>query len=483
VTVGEGSIAAGREVGQDAEASTPATTTVTVPVAGMTCRACEQRIERQVRRIPGVVTVTASAVHGRVQVVSRGPIWRKLLEAAIRAAGYEVGRTPWVARDRRIWMVSVAGLGVMLLAVLAFPASGLERLLAGAGDVSSGGLAVALLLGLAAGVSTCLALTGGLVLALSAAFTANHTESAGSGAARLRPTAVFVAGRVAGYAMFGALLGAVGSAFAMPPVLVALIMLLVAILMAIVGTRLTGLSPRIAAWSPTLPTSLGRALGADASQVVRYSDTRAALLGGATFFLPCGFTQAVQVYALSTGSPVSASLTMAMFAIGTAPGLFALGGLPSLMPRAVRADALRVIGVVVLGFAILNATAGLRLLGVGPLIPDSTAAAAPNVTIQDGVQVLRTSQDVDGYAPATAALYAGIPSRWIITSLDPRSCAVFLQVPSLGISVMLHEGDNEIGLPPLDAGTVAYSCSMGMYGGRLEVLPRPADLGSGPGPG
>ena len=53
-------------------------------------------------------------------------------------------------------------------------------------------------------------------------------------------------------------------------------------------------------------------------------------------------------------------------------------------------------------------------------------------------------------------------------------CAVFLQVPSLGLAVTLHEGENVIDLPPLEAGRIQYSCSMGMYGGRLTVVDAPA---------
>jgi plastocyanin domain-containing protein len=67
-------------------------------------------------------------------------------------------------------------------------------------------------------------------------------------------------------------------------------------------------------------------------------------------------------------------------------------------------------------------------------------------------------------------VYAGVPTRWIVESLDSNSCAVFLQVPSLGVSVTLHKGENTIDLPPLKPGRVAYSCSMGMYGGTLTVV-------------
>ena len=443
-----------------------------VPVAGMTCRTCERRIERHVGGLPDVQRVTASAARGRVEVVSSRPVPAGALARAIEAAGYRVGRTPWLSGDVHVWLTVGVGLLIVAAIVVLAQVAGFAELASGVGSLSEGGLVVALLLGLAAGVSTCLALTGGLVLALSAAFEARQGGNAErSLARRLRPSAVFVAGRVVGFTLLGAALGALGASVTMPPLLVATLMLAVAVLMTILGTRLTGLSPRIAAWSPTLPAGLARRLGIDEGAVTAYSDGRAAMLGVATFFLPCGFTQAVQVYALSTGSPLFAGAIMGAFAIGTAPGLLALGGLPTLIPTRSRPVLLRVIGVVVLGFALVNAVAGLRLLGVSPAIDVARAnVSAPIVTMQDGRQVIRTFQVSSGYTPADTALYAGVPARWIVESLDSNSCAVFLQVPSLGLSVTLHKGENTIDLPPLEPGRVSYTCSMGMYGGTLTVV-------------
>ena len=61
--------------------------------------------------------------------------------------------------------------------------------------------------------------------------------------------------------VLGAALGAVGASVTMPPQVTAVLMITVAVVMTILGTRLTGLSPRIATWSPTLPMGLGRRLG------------------------------------------------------------------------------------------------------------------------------------------------------------------------------------------------------------------------------
>jgi len=452
----------------------------TVPVAGMTCRTCEVRIQRFVGKLPNVQQVRASALHGRVEIESTAPVPATSIAKAINAAGYEVGRTPWLASDPSVWLTAVAGIALVFVVAVLASVTGLTDLASGAGDLAQGGLIVALLLGLAAGVSTCMALVGGLVLALSASFQARRTTIGipdGGVMSSMRPALVFMAGRIVGYGVLGAALGAVGASVAMPPQVTALLMIAVAIVMTILGTRLTGLSPRMATWSPTLPMGLGRQLGLGGGAAGGYSDARAAGLGAASFFLPCGFTQAVQVYALSTGSPVFAGAIMAVFAIGTAPGLLALAGLPVVVPGTMRPTLLRLVGVVVIGFAFVNASAGIQLSGV--TLPsfgvDVAAAALPpaGAPAADGIQELTTFQEAGGYSPPNVSIYAGIPTRWTIESSNDRSCAVFLVVPSLGIQARLHKGSNVIDLPALQPGTLAYSCSMGMYGGRITIVEPP----------
>ena len=461
--------------------ATPAeTVTEVIHVAGMTCRSCEIRIQRNVGRIPNVERVSASAVRGRVEIESSGPVSLRAIVRAINAAGYEIGQTPWIERDINVWFT--AGTGIVLVGIVAILAqvTGLTGLSSGVGNLSSGGLAIALLLGLAAGVSTCMALVGGLILALSAAFQKRPSASTGHNTgvvAHMRPALVFMAGRIAGYGILGAALGAVGASVTMPPQVTAVLMIVVAAVMMILGTRLTGLSPRIASWSPTLPVGLGKSLGLHSDATGGYSDKRAAGLGAASFFLPCGFTQAVQIYALSTGSPLFAGALMATFAIGTAPGLLALAGLPVLVPSRMRPTLLRLVGVVVLAFALINGSAGFRLAGIQLSLSGvgQVAAAEPpsGVIGPDGDQLLTTYQDGGGYSPGNVAIYAGTPTHWTIKSSTTGSCAASLIVPRLNLQVRLHVGDNTIDLPALPTGAVEYSCAMGMYGGQITVVDRP----------
>jgi sulfite exporter TauE/SafE len=360
------------------------------------------------------------------------------------------------------------------------------------------GLALALTLGLTAGVSTCMAMVGGLVLALSASHAA---KIAASGqelpgmVTRMRPHFAFNIGRIIGFGLLGALLGLLGSSLSLPTRAMAVLVLAVAVFMFLLGMRLTGLSPRMAAWTPKLPAGLGRTLGIDSAVdgESSYSDLKAAGLGAATFFLPCGFTQAVQIYALSTASPLMAGLVMATFALGTTPGLLALASVPEFASGQRRDTVLRVVGVVVLAFALFNAQGGMKLLGFG-IAPASAAtvstvanaatdggapaaqAISSNVTVSSGVQTVTMTQEAGGYIPADTVVYAGMPIKWNITGAAPYSCSMALRVPDLGISANLNEGPNVIDLPALPVGTTPFMCVMGMYTGTITAVDAPAAI-------
>ncbi len=447
--------------------------TIELPITGMTCRACERRVSRSLAAVEGVRSATASSSRALAVVHSDGPLRRSDLAAAVRAAGYDVGTAdrPWLTRDRRVWRdVAIGVVGVVVLAVLA-SALGLADLTAAATG-STGGLVVVLLLGLAAGLSTCMALVGGLVLAASATFAAQHPDL--TARLRLRPHLAFGIGRLVGFAVLGAAAGALGSAVTLSPRVVAILMIVVSVVMGIVGLRLTAVSPRLAGAGLALPSGLASALRLD--EVGRtYSDRSTALLGAGTFFLPCGFTQAVQVLALSTGSPVQAGTIMAVFALGTAPGLLSLGGLTAVVRGAASQRFFRLAGVAVVAFALVNVNGALHVLTPAIFLPPGAAATelSDNVTLEGDVQVLRTTQVADGYEPANAVVYAGREVRWEIESKD-LTCAATIQSADIGIDVVLKPGMNVVTFTPDEPGVLRYSCFMGMYTGLISVIEEPA---------
>jgi sulfite exporter TauE/SafE len=89
------------------------------------------------------------------------------------------------------------------------------------------------------------------------------------------------------------------------------------------------------------------------------------LLGIATFVLPCGFTQSMQIYSLTTGNFLSGAMTMAVFALGTLPVL-ALISLASVKLSKTLQSGLffKTAGFIVLFFSIFNFTAALVAIGL-----------------------------------------------------------------------------------------------------------------------
>ncbi|WP_225753553.1 sulfite exporter TauE/SafE family protein [Actinotalea sp. Marseille-Q4924] len=459
--------------------------TVELPVQGMTCTACERRIAKALTKVHGVSDARVSVRRGRATVRTTGRVPRSALVRAVRAAGYEVGEdaSAWFSRDRTVWRDLAVAVAVLVVLGLALEASGLTGLADRVGGLaSSGSLALVVVLGLAAGFSTCMALVGGLVLAVSARHAEQHPG--GSTRQRMRPHVAFNLGRVAGFAVLGGLTGALGSALSLSGHMVAVLMVAVSVVMVGLGVRLTGLSPRLSrSTAVTLPTGLSQGLGLE-STGSSYSDRRAALLGAGTFLLPCGFTQAVQVYALSTGDPLQASAIMTLFAVGTMPGLLGVGGLAALARGASATRFFRFAGVAVLAFAAVNVSGALGILAPGLVAPATAAsggagsgssAAGPgavseNVTLTEDLQTVRTTQVAAGYEPYEAVVVAGVPIRWEIDSVAV-SCAASLWAPDLGIEPqVLRPGVNVVELVLDEPGTYAYSCGMGMYWGAITVV-------------
>ena len=249
---------------------------------------------------------------------------------------------------------------------------------------------------------------------------------------------------------------------------------MVAVALGAEGLRLTELSPRLSRFSFALPA---RFAGWTAAGGSNGSGIWGALAAGAgSFFLPCGFTQAVQVYALSTGDAATSAAIMGLFAIGTMPGLLAVGGLTSLVRGPAGVRVFRMAGVVVLALAVVNISGASRILGIGMSAQEvAQDAVSANVTVAaDGTQTISSVQGMYGYEPVNTTVIAGSPVRWEMYS-EAVSCASYLLAPVAGIDPpqALAPGPNVFEFTPQESGTYLYTCGMGMYEAQLTVLEAP----------
>lgn len=433
----------------------------------MHCRSCELLLEEKLKLVPHVSSVNVSYSKGKAEIgyASDQPS-HKELERAVQDAGYEVGtREPltWLSRTYADYR-ELARAGVILLVLYyVVRALGLFDLSLAADNVT---YPFALMIGVIAGVSTCMAVVGGLILGISARHAEVHPEA--TSWEKFRPHLYFNLGRIGGYALLGGLLGMLGGVFKISGSVQVFLTLAVGVVMVVLGLKLTGISPRLKESSLTLPASLAKFLGINRHQK-EYSHKSAVITGALTFFLPCGFTQAMQLAAVSSGSFISGAMIMALFAIGTAPALLSIGGLTSIIKGLAAKRFYAVVGLAVLAFGLFNVNNALNLAGFGPSTTTTNSSSANSAGVVNGLQIIRMTQRNAGYSPNSFTVRKGIPVKWIITSEAPYSCAASINMPSMRIQQSLQSGENIIQFTPTQTGRLPFSCAMGMYRGEFNV--------------
>lgn len=446
-----------------------------VYIKGMHCRSCEILIEDEFRKISGVTDVKVSEKKGRAYVSYEGTLDHQKIEEAVRNAGYELGmkEKPSLFSKR---MQDYKDLGyaflIMVLLYLIGRELGIFNLAVKSGS-SYNSLPVVFLVGLTAGVSTCMALVGGLVLAASARFVEKHPQS--STLQKFKPHLFFNLGRVISFFVLGGIIGYAGSLFQLSSTTLGLLTIAVGGVMVLLGLQLTEIFPRLNGLNFTLPKGIAQALGIQEHTQKEYSHKNSFMMGAMTFFLPCGFTQAMQLFAISSGSPITGALTMGVFALGTAPGLLGIGGLTSVIKGTFTKPFFKFAGLVVIFMAIFNISNGLNLAGinVNAFLNQSSVATNqtdPNVTLENGVQVVRMIQNTNGYSPNSFTIKKGVPVKWIVTSENAFTCAASIVSSKLGIRKNLEAGENIIEFTPTEAGNIRFTCSMGMYSGSFNVV-------------
>lgn len=289
--------------------------TYTIPVSGMHCAACELLIEKKVASLKGVQDVDAQLGKKLVKVVAEKTLSEEQIVAqaneALAAHGYQLrGEEKQSAYNwRQLWIALLPAVTIVG-AIIALDKLGLVNFI----SASSMSLPVVFVIGVAASLSTCMASVGGLVLSLSSTYS-RHGQS--------KVLIPFHLARLVSFTLFGALIGLVGSQFVLGDSVRLIITGLLSLLMLTMGLYLLDVPWAKRMWGklPTLGLgkkthlSLQAAAGSNASWVF------AAVLGASTFFLPCGFTQSMQWYALGLADPWLSSLTLLVFALGTFPVL------------------------------------------------------------------------------------------------------------------------------------------------------------------
>jgi len=179
---------------------------------------------------------------------------------------------------------------------------GLEKII----NINGINLIWVFVIGIIASVSTCMAIVGGILLSISASVAKNNSKKT--------PVISFFVGRFLSFFILGGAITKIGTNLSYGD-FGNFINIIIYIVLIYIGLGILDLVPKIRFF----PKSLVK------TNTTNYGTIPAFILGALTFFMPCGFTQSMQVYSLGLNHFLSGALTMLVFALGTFPVLGILG--------------------------------------------------------------------------------------------------------------------------------------------------------------
>lgn len=330
--------------------------TYTFHINGMHCKACVVLTESELNDLPEVSKAKSSLATHSIEITGdfgdKEPehIAQDLSEV-LKTHGYTLSlkkQKQSVQWSDFYFALPITGAFIALFIIL--QKLGIVNLV----TTSEVSYSTAFLIGLIASVSTCMAVIGGLVLSISANF-AKEGE-------KVRPQVLFHVGRLVSFFILGGTIGMLGSIFQLGATSTFVLNLIVAIILLILGINLLDIFPWAKKLQPTIPNFIGRHIYG----LKNINHTLTPLLVGvATFFLPCGFTQSMQIYTLTIGSFWTGSLIMFAFALGTLPVLSLLSfSSLGIHKKAQSGIFFKTAGLIVIFFGIFNLINSLVAVGI-----------------------------------------------------------------------------------------------------------------------
>ncbi len=326
--------------------------TYTFHVSGTHCAACKIFIEDELKEQEFIKQVKVDLNKETVEIETdseKNPEeLAELLTSKVIKNGYTLSvekNTEIKKDDSVIWKALPIGLAFLIVFFI-LQKSGILNLGIGGKTTPM----TSFLIGLIASVSSCLAIVGGLVLSLSAKISEDNVNDT-------KTFVLFHAGRLFSFALLGGVLGLIGNAIGINFTFTAILGIVASLVMLMLGLNLVGVfSKNKIALSSGIFNFFRK---------IEHKTLTPLVIGFGTFFLPCGFTQSMQVAAVSSGSFLSGFLIMFAFALGTLPMLVALSfGSASFAHGKHALLFFKSAGVVVIGLGIFALLAGLAGLGI-----------------------------------------------------------------------------------------------------------------------
>jgi sulfite exporter TauE/SafE/copper chaperone CopZ len=439
-------------------------------IDGMSCTSCEMKLENSLKKKAGVRDVKASYVKDTVtftydpDIVSLDDI-----EATIEKLDYKVRKSKKSTSHTtgKLGPTHLIAIGVILFALYFIIQNtvGFNFI----PQVSQNmGYGLLLVIGLITSLH-CVAMCGGINLTQCVSY--KMPENA-TKLTKLKPSLMYNTGRVISYTVVGGIVGGLGSVVSFSGTAKGIVAILAGVFMLIMGLNMLNIFPWLRKFVPHMPKRFANKMHGSG----KYGPFIVGLFNG---LMPCGPLQAMQIYALGTGSILAGAASMFFFSLGTVPLMFGFGAVSSFLSSKFTKKMMKVSAVLVMVLGVVMLSRGFALSGLSfPSIASASAASVKNAaTINGSEQDITTTLQSGGYTPIT--VQKGIPVKWTIKATGDtlNGCNETMQIPQYNITKKLQPGDNVITFTPDKEGTIPYSCWMGMIRSTITVV---ADLSKAP---
>lgn len=425
-----------------------------IKVYEMTCTSCENRVEKAVKKLEGVLNAKASYSGQFVEAEYDNELCNI---SKIKAAINNVGYSTQSSNDYKYMGILIIVAAIILLGL---KTSGFDM----ESKLTNASYAVLFVVGVLTSIH-CVGMCGGIMLSQSLSKESNTKLEA------IKPALMYNLGRVISYTILGGIVGSLGSVFSLSITAKAIMQIIAGAFMIIMGFNMAGFST-FRKFTIKLPHSLCKAKNKSGSPLI------VGLLNG---LMPCGPLQTMQLFALGTGSASKGALSMFVFSIGTVPLMLTFGALSGLLSKGYTKKILKFSGVLIIVLGLIMGNRGFALAGVNvnplsalskssnSILGGGSNANVAKATIKDGVQIINMTADNKGYTPNAFYVQKGIPVKWVIDGKQINSCNNAVVAQSLNIQKKLKSGENIIEFTPGDK-DINFSCWMGMIRGVIKVV-------------
>lgn len=269
----------------------------------------------------------------------------------------------------------------------------------------------------------------------------------------LKRPILYNTGRVLSYTIIGALAGLIGSVLSFNSTFTGVIIVLAAILMFLMSLSMLGI----------IHISLPKLKFKNKSR-------NSFVIGLFNGLMPCGPLQAMQVYALSTGSIFKGALSMFLFGLGTVPLMLSVGFIYNLFKGNKKIFINKIASILILILSIVMLNRGLLSLNIDIAKSFKDYGDYTPTIIKDNYQVIEFNLSYNSYEDIL--VQKDIPVKMII-HVDEEyltGCNNMITLKDYNVSKKLEVGENVVEFTPTKTGTFTYTCFMDMIKNNIKVI-------------